>query len=111
MKNQKIINRIFRYLFTLLFITYITLYFSMQTGYYEYENKQKTKLTEEKIKEFERDVESGKDIRVEDYLEEMTHDYNNFFSKVGKNISMKVSSTVKSGIEELFGQLNKIVEE
>ena len=111
MKKQEILNRIFRYLFTFLFIIYLTLYFSLQTGYYEYENKKKNILTEEKIKQFEEDVEKGKDITIEDYLKDTYIDYGNKTSRFGKKISIKFSKTVKKGIETFFNELNHMIDE
>ena len=109
--KQKILNRIFRYLFTLLFITYLTLYFSMQTGYYEYETRKKNQLTEEQIIKFEEDVKKGKNIKLEDYLKETEVDYGNQMSQIGKNFSLQVSNAVQNGIEKIFSQLNKIASE
>ena len=111
MKSQTICNRIFRYIFILLLITYLTLYFSFQAGYQNYENRQKNVLTEEKIKQFEEDVKNGKNIKVEDYLEDTYVDYSNSMSRFGKKVSLKVSSAVKSGIETVFSKLNQIVDD
>lgn len=111
MKKQKILNRIFRYIFIFLFIIYLTLYFSLQTGYYEYENKKKNILTEDKIKQFEKDIESGKNIIVEDYLKDTYIDYGNKTSKFGKKISIKFSNTVRRGVESFFNELNHIIDE
>ena len=111
MKTQKILNRIFRYLLIFLFIIYLTLYFSLQTGYYEYENKKKNILTEEKIKQFEEDVEKGKDITIEDYLKDTYIDYGNKTSKFGKKLSIKFSKTVKRSVESFFNGLNHMIDE
>lgn len=111
MKKQTILNKIFRYLFIFLFIIYITLYFSLQTGYYEYESKKKNILTEEKIKQFEEDIKNGKNITVEDYLKDTYVDYSNNASRFGKKLSIKVSNTVKKGIESFFNELNHMIDE
>ena len=60
-KKTKTHERIFKYLFFTLFITYVALYFSGTTGYYDYSNYKKTVLTNEKIKQFEQDVKEGKE--------------------------------------------------
>ena len=54
--KKKWVHRIFKYVFVLAFIAFLTLYLSQATGYYEYENHQKATLTEEQIKQFEQDV-------------------------------------------------------
>ncbi|MDD3341708.1 MAG: hypothetical protein PHN72_05940 [Bacilli bacterium] len=108
--KHKWVNRIFRYLFVLSFIAFLTLYLSQATGYYEYENHQKNALTEEQIKEFEKDVKSGKNIKIEDYMEKTVTDYSNKTSKMGNKVSETINHGVKSGIETFFGALNKLIE-
>ena len=55
-KNKK--NKIFKFIFGLFFMSFLVIYFSELTGYYEYQNYKKTSLTEEQIKKFEEDVKS-----------------------------------------------------
>lgn len=82
----------------LLFAIFMTLYISQATGYYDYEQYKKVELTEEKIAEFERDVKEGKEIKIENYLDSVTYDYNNKASKTGLKISGTIKKYVKSGI-------------
>ena len=56
------INKITKYLFLSLFITFLSLYLSQNTGYFEYQNQKKTALTEKQIQKFEKDVKNGKEI-------------------------------------------------
>lgn len=108
--RQKWANRIFRYLFVLSFIAFLTLYLSQATGYYEFENHQKNALTEEQIKNFEKDVRDGKNIKIEDYIEKTHISYSNKASKMGQKVSETINGGVKTGIEQLFGALNKLIE-
>lgn len=108
--KKKWLNRIFKYLFVLSFIAFLTLYLSQATGYYEYENHQKATLTEEQIKQFEEDVKNGKNIKIEDYVEKTHVDYSNKASSMGNKVSDTINRSVKTGIEKIFGALNKLIE-
>lgn len=108
--KHKWANRIFKYAFILSFIAFLTLYLSQATGYYEYENHQKNALTEEQIKKFEKDVKSGKNIKIEDYMDKTKTDYGNKASEIGNKVSQTINNGVKSGIETFFGALNKLIE-
>ena len=48
----KIYTKIFNISFIVLLITFLALYVSQSTGYYNYEQHKKMVLTEEKIKQF-----------------------------------------------------------
>lgn len=107
----KIYNKIFKYIFWLLLITFLTLYFSQATGYYEFKQHKKVVYTSEQIKKFEADIASGKDVHIEDYMETTSRDYSNKTSDLGLSISESLGDMVKSGIEGLFDAINKMVEE
>lgn len=107
-KNNKTLNRIFKYLFFTLFITYLALYFSGTTGYYDYSNYKKTVLTHEKIKQFESDVKDGKELDLENYLESTNKDYNNRTSKMGFSVSKKINEGASVAIDYIFKVLNKM---
>lgn len=106
----KLYNKIFKYVFWVLLITFLTLYFSQATGYYEYEQHKKVVYTAEQIKKFEKDVEAGKDVRIEDYMETSVKDYSNKTSDLGLAFSENVGKIVKSGIENFFNAINEMVE-
>lgn len=109
--KKKICKKIFRFIFICLFIIYMTLYLSQATGYYEYQNREKVVLTEKQIKQFEQDVQEGKDISIENYFNKDENSYDNKTSKLGLDISKKLGNVVKKGIDEAFSLLNKLVEE
>lgn len=107
----KIYKKIFKYCFTFLSITFLTLYLSQATGYYEYEQHRKSSFTSDQIKQFEHDVAAGKKVDINDYLENANKDYSNKISDLGYNVSDNIGKYVKMGIEGAFGALNKLVEE
>lgn len=107
----KIYKRIFKFCFTVLFITFLTLYTSQEAGYYEYEQQKKASFTSEQIKKFEEDVAAGKKVDINDYLENSNKDYSNKVSDFGYSVSDQIGKYVKIGIEGTFGALNKLVAE
>lgn len=107
----KLYNKTFKIIFWVLLITFITLYLSQATGYYEYELHQKVVLTEEKIRQFEKDVAEGKNIDIEDYLENTNKNYSNKASSIGYYLSSTIGKYVRIGIEEALKALNKFIGE
>ena len=61
--------------------------------------------------QFEKDVASGKNVDIEDYLKQPDRNYGNKMSDLGYSISSKIGSGVKYGVDKLFGMLNKMVDE
>ena len=53
-------KKIFHGFIWLLFFSFLVLYFAQAGGYYEDLNNKKASLTEEKVKQFEKDVKEGK---------------------------------------------------
>jgi hypothetical protein len=93
---------------SLLFAIFLTLYISQATGYYDYEQYKKVEITNDKIAQFEQDVKDGKEIKVENYLDNVQTDYNNNASRAGMKISSTIKKYVRSGIDgtlSFFGLL------
>ena len=107
MKKEKI----FKTIFILLLIAYLTLYFSGISGYYEYQNYQKMTLTAEQIKQFEEDVKSGKEVDVDDYIKEERIDYNNKLANAGKKLSYTIKDTVSTILTEFFSFIAQFMTE
>ena len=82
----------------LLFILYLSLMIAIDAGYYEKIMGEKTIITEEKMKEFERDIKEGKDVELYDYIKE-EKDYSNIFTKSGYKISHVVENIMGHGID------------
>lgn len=101
----------FKWTFTLLFVAFLTLYFSQLTGYYEYQNFQKMTMTKEQIEQFEQDIKEGKEVDIKDYAVNTNKNYRNNFSQIGLKLSTGISDTVKNGIIKLFSSIAGYVDE
>lgn len=77
-------------------------------GYYEYNLKQKTALTEEALKRFENDVASGKKIVASNYIEE-PKDYNNKISHFTLKTSNYISKIFDRIMKFIFKQIENTV--
>jgi len=107
----KIYHKIFKFCFTISLVAFLTLYLSQAAGYYEYEQHKTATFTSEQIKKFEQDVAEGKNIDMKKYLKNSNKDYSNRISDLGYGLSNGVGDVVKTGIESIFGALNKMVDE
>ena len=95
----------------LLFIIFITLFFASYTGYYDYENRKMTNLTQEQMKKFEEDIKNGVNLDLENYLVKPKNDYQSFLSKIGSKTSKTVSSVISGSVNYTFDFLIKFVEQ
>lgn len=95
----------------ILLITFLTLYISQATGYYEYTAHKKTVFTNEQIKQFEKDIQDGKDVRMEDYLKNETKDYSNKVSRFGYELSSTLGKYVRSILENTFKTIDQWIQE
>lgn len=102
-------KKIFHLLIWSLFLSFLVLYFAQAGGYYEDLNNKKSSLTEEKIKQFEEDVQSGKEIKVENYVINIKKDYGNNVSDFGLYTSKTFAKYFKIAMEKMFGGIDKAV--
>ena len=102
---------LFKFTLAILFIIFLTLFFSGITGVYEYENKQKMLLTNEQIKKFEEDIKNGVEIDMEKYITNNSKNYQNFFSNLGSTLSNTVSNFISSAVSKSFDTLTKFIEQ
>ena len=86
-------HNFFKTLFILVFLLFLALFIASKTGYYEKSVKDKTYLTNKKLKEFEKDISEGKNVDAKDYLHKEV-DYSNVFTKSANNISNKIGLVV-----------------
>ena len=107
MKKKKN-NKLFRLILLSLFIVYIGLYIANETGYYESKLNNKVRLTNESIIQFEKDVEDGKNVTIEDYLKDETVDYSNKVSKLGLKFSKTTEDFMSDGLSKIFKVLGKL---
>ncbi len=110
-EHKKLIYKIAKRLFLIIFIGFTALYFSQATGYYEYYLHEKVVLNEDKIKKFEQDIKDGKNIDIEDYISEEKNDYSNQVSSLGLSLSKKIGTLFKDGFNTFFDYVSKMVEE
>ncbi len=110
MKNKKL-NKIFKIIFYLCFISYLTFYTAGKTGYYEYSERKKMSFTKEQIEQFENDIKNGKNIDIKEYLKNTDKDYQNKISKMTLSLSETISKYTKKGINTIFTKLGKVMEE
>lgn len=85
----------------LFFIIFMALYFTQITDIYKYNQHNKMSITKEAMERFEKDVENGKDITIEDYLDTVK-DYSNGVSKFGYKTSNLVEEFMLKGIKRTF---------
>ena len=104
-------NNIYKFIFGMFFISFLVIYFSELTGYYEYQNYQKTSLTEEQIKKFEEDVKNGVEVDINEYLVKNNRTYNNNLSKLASKLSDSISKFVNNSVEYAFKYISKLIDE
>ena len=108
-KDKK--NKIYKFIFWLFFMSFLVIYFSELTGYYEYKNYQKATLTQEQIKKFEEDVKNGNEVDINEYLVVNNKKYDNTLSKLASKLSDGISKIVNSGVEYTFKYISKLIDE
>lgn len=102
-------KKIIKYIPILIIILFLGLYFAYQNGYYERIIRDKITMTNVNIEKFEQDIKDGKDVTIEDYLE----DEKDYSTKIG-NTSLKVGGElekiINSGIKFIFKKISSVVE-
>ena len=101
----------FKYIIILIIIFYTFMYYIANSGYYEYHMQEKTRLTNQKIKEFEEDVRNNKDIDIKDYLDYEDKDYTNRLTLLVYNMNIKSNEITRKILKSLLKKLNNFVKE
>ena len=109
MKKKK--YNTFKVIFLILMFIYLVIFFSSYTGYYEYNNYKKTRLTNEQIKKFENDVKEGKELDLEEYLVINKYSYKTKLSSLTIRISEGISSVVTYGVKCTFKYISNFIDE
>ncbi len=91
-----------------LFICFLIMYISKETGLYEYKVYNKTRLTEDAIKEFESDVNNGKNVNLKDYIVTDNNDYSSIFSKTGRSMGSFIETLMNDGIKKTLKFLSAL---
>lgn len=94
MKKKK---NIFKDILIVLIIIFMGLYISSESGYYETRVGRKVALTEDAIKDFEKDVLEGKVVDINTYMQNETKDYSNKFTETGENVSLAIIKIITKG--------------
>lgn len=99
MKNKN--GKWFFRILGVFFAMYLVLLVAQKTGYYEKMVRDRTEMTEDKIKEFESDLANGEIIDLKDYLPEK-EDYSNAFTKGANFISDKIGNILDSKADNVW---------
>ncbi len=98
-----------RLIVLILVFLFFVLYFMQASGYNEYTRNRENMLTEEQIKEYEEDIEAGKDVTIKDYLNKDKVNYDNKVSELGLNLSELIGDIFNKGMNTFFEMLNEAV--
>ena len=98
----------FWWILSILFILFVSLIIAYDSGYYEANISRKSKITSEKIREFEEDVKEGKDIDITDYVENDFVDYSSPMSKVGSKLSSSIDNFMNNGFSDFFNFVSRL---
>ena len=98
-----------RLIVLILVFLFFVLYFMQASGYNEYTRNRENMLTEEQIKEYEEDIETGKDVTIKDYLNKDKVNYDNKVSDLGLNLSELIGDVFNKGMNVFFKMLNEAV--
>ena len=96
-------------IFFIFFLAFIVSYIIERSGYYEYNLQNRTVLTNESMKKFEKDVNEGKDVTLEDYAVPTSKDYRSSLTRKTNKVSVGVNKILKKGIENMFRILGSFV--
>ncbi len=83
-------NNWFKKIMIVLIIIFLGLYIASVSGYYEAQVSNKVALTDEAIRDFERDVLEGKTVDINTYIQNEDVDYSNKFTKTGENVAQAI---------------------
>ena len=101
-------HNFFKTLFILVFLLFLALFIASKTGYYEKSVKDKTYLTNKKLKEFEKDISEGKNVKLENYIKTEKIDYSNMISDTGYNVGILIEKFMNKGIKKTVKILSSL---
>ena len=96
-------------LLSILFVIYLIIYFSSKTNYYEYSNYKKVSITNEKIEEFEKDINEGKNVNIKDYIKDESKDYSNNITKAGEFIGNNILNISGEVVKISYNFISKVI--
>ena len=102
---------IIKLILIIILIIFISSYVIASTGYYEYTMRERTIITNEKIKEFEEDIRNNENIDIKDYYDNKELDYSNKITTLVYNVSDNSNKLARKAIKYLFKKLGSLVED
>lgn len=84
----------------LIFLVFLILYISKESGYYEYKAHSKAALTQEQIKKFESDLSEGKNVTIDDYVVNDKVDYTTTVGDMGYKFGNLVEGFMNEGLKK-----------
>ena len=98
----------FFYVILFLFCMFLLLYYSSSHGYYEYKTYKKRVLTSESILEFEKDINNGEDVTINEYVINDKKDYSNKFNRAGSEIGLLIEKFMNKGIKKTLEVIRRL---
>ncbi|MBR2997877.1 MAG: hypothetical protein IKF37_02235 [Bacilli bacterium] len=102
-------KKFFSILLLILFIIFLIIFFSSRSNYYEYSNHKKVLITNEKIEEFEKDINEGKNVNINDYIKDESKDYSNNITRVGDFISNNIFDITSKVVKITYNFISKVI--
>jgi len=102
-------KKIIKYIPILLLIFFLCLLYIYQNGYYEKYLRKKIDMTNYNIEKFEQDIKDGKDVTIDDYIEE-EKDYSSKLSNLSLKLSYRIENIVDKSIKYFFKKLSSYLE-
>ena len=94
----------------IILLLFITSYVISSSPYYEYANRGKNVISNDRIQEFEEDIKNNVEIDLKDYMDKKEDDYSNKITDFVYNISNGSNKVMKKAIKYLFKKLSSFVE-
>lgn len=92
-----------------LFTFFVILLLAQSQGYYKTRSEKAKILTDEQIKNFEKDIRDGKSIDVKKYVLYEDKDYTNDVSDSVYSMSLKLESVFDATVRLIFNSASKAV--
>ena len=93
----------------LLFIIFLIIFVSSKSNYYEYSNHKKMIITNKQIEKFEKDINEGKNVNINDYIKEESKDYSNNLTKLGDFISNNMFDISSKVVKISYNFISKVI--
>ena len=102
-------RKVFLIFMGLLFIIFLIIFCSSKSNYYEYSNYKKMVVTNDKIEQFEKDINEGKNVNINDYVKDESKDYSNNITKMGDFISNNIFDITGKIVKISYNFISKVI--